>query len=123
VTPESGDRVTGVVIRVAGSRWFLPVEAVVEVLRDRQVARLPGTPVAVLGVVNHRGRVLTVADPVRALGLPGEGVAARDLVVVEAGPRRFVVAVDAVIELLAEPRTGLALLDLDAVARTLFGAT
>jgi purine-binding chemotaxis protein CheW len=123
VTPESRDRVTGVVVRVAGSRWYLPVESVVEVLRGRQVARLPGAPASVVGVVNHRGRVLTVADPVRALALPGEGVAARDLVVVEAGDRRFVVGVDAVIELLTEPRTGLARLDLEAVARALFGST
>jgi purine-binding chemotaxis protein CheW len=115
--------VTGVVVRVAGSRWYLPVESVVEVLRGRQVARLPGAPASVVGVVNHRGRVLTVADPVRALALPGEGVAARDLVVVEAGDRRFVVGVDAVIELLTEPRTGLARLDLEAVARALFGST
>lgn len=121
MTTESRDRVSGVVVRVAGSRWYLPVESVVEVLRDRPVARLPGTPAAVVGVVNHRGSVLTVADPVRALGLAGEGVTLRDLVVVQEGSRRYVVAVDAVIELLAEPRTGLARLDLEAVTRAVFG--
>jgi hypothetical protein len=44
-----------------------------------------------------------------------------DLVVVElAGGRRFAVAVETVIELVAEPRTGLAPLDLDAVAAAIF---
>jgi purine-binding chemotaxis protein CheW len=123
VTPEPRDRVTGVVVRVAGARWYLPVQGVIEVLRERPVARLPGAPATVVGVVNHRGRVLTVTDPVRALGLPGDGVGGGDLVVVEAAGRRFVVAVDAVIELLAEPRTGLAMLDLDAVALAVFGPT
>jgi purine-binding chemotaxis protein CheW len=123
VTPEPRDRVTGVVVRVAGARWYLPVQGVIEVLRDRPVSRLPGAPAAVVGVVNHRGRVLTVADPVRALELPGDGAGSGDLVVVEAAGRRFAVAVDAVIELLAEPRTGLALLDLDAVALAVFGPT
>lgn len=112
---------SGVVVRVAGSRWFVPVASVVEVLRAPTLIRLPGAPATVTGVVNHRGRVLTVADPVRALGLPGDGAGAGDLLVVELGGRRFAVAVDGVIELLAESRTGLALLDLEAVAQAVFG--
>lgn len=121
MTSEALPRVTGLVIRVAGGRWFVPVSQVIEVLREPVVARLPAAGAAVAGVVNHRGRVLTVADPVRALELAGEGSAMRDVVVVDVAGRRFAVAVDAVIELLAEPRTGLATLDLEAVARAVFG--
>ena len=121
MTDEAGARVTGLVVRVAGARWFIPVAEVVEVLREPVVARLPSAGAAVVGVVNHRGRVLTVADPVRALGLPGQGGGNRDIIVVHTDNHRFAVAVDAVIELVAEPRTGLATLDLMAVARAVFG--
>ena len=121
MTSETESRVTGLVVRVAGSRWFIPVAEVIEVLREPLVARLPSSGALVAGVVNHRGRVLTVADPVRALGLPGQGGDNRDIIVVSCNDHRFAVAVDAVIELVAEPRTGLATLDLVAVARAVFG--
>lgn len=118
---DAAHGVSGLVVRVAGTRWFIPVDEVVEVLREPVVARLPAAGPAVAGMVNHRGRVLTVADPVRALQLPGQAGGSRDVVVVVAEGRRFAVAVDAVIELVAEPRTGLATLDLGAVARAVFG--
>lgn len=121
MTAEEAPRVTGLVVRVAGIRWFIPVAQVVEVLREPMVARLPAAGAAVAGVVNHRGRVLTVADPVRALELSGQGGGSRDVIVVDMAGHRFAVAVDAVIELVAEPRTGLATLDLAAVARAVFG--
>jgi len=118
---DAQHRVTGLVVRVAGARWYVPVESVVEVLRGAAVARIPGAPPAVRGLVNHRGRLLTVADPVRALALPGTGGEGRDVVVVATPTRRFAVAVDAVIELAAEARTGLATLDVEAVAAAVFG--
>jgi purine-binding chemotaxis protein CheW len=121
VTNEPDVRVSGLVVRVAGSRWFIAVTEVIEVLREPMVARLPAAGAAVAGVVNHRGRVLTVADPVRALELPGQAGGSRDVIVVDAAGHRFAVAVDAVIELVPEPRTGLARLDLVAVARAVFG--
>jgi purine-binding chemotaxis protein CheW len=121
VTEPAQQRVTGLVVRLAGTRWFLPLGAVVEVLRGPVVARIPGAPDAVAGLVNHRGRVLTVADPVRALELPGPSGGGGDVVVVALSGRRFAVAVDAVIELVAESRTGLATLDLARVAEVVFG--
>ncbi len=121
MTDAASHRVTGLVVRVAGVRWFLPVETVVEVLRGAPVARIPGAPPVVRGLVNHRGHLLTVADPVRALALPGTSGEGRDVVVVATGTRRFAVAVDAVIELAAEARTGLATLDVAAVADAVFG--
>jgi chemotaxis signal transduction protein len=121
--PEERQKVTGLVVRVAGARWFVPLPSVVEVLRQPVVARIPAAAPTVLGLVNHRGRLLTVADPVRALELPGAGGAVADVVVVEAGGHRFAVGVDAVIELAAAARTGLATLDLDRVADAVFGPT
>lgn len=120
-TPERRQKATGLVVRVARARWFLPLDGVVEVLRKPVVVRTPATPANVLGLVNHRGRVLTVADPIRALELPGTGGSAGDVVVVEAGGRRFALGVDAVIELATKARTSLATLDLERVAVVVFG--
>jgi purine-binding chemotaxis protein CheW len=118
--PESTPTIGGLVVQVGGSRWFLPVADVVEVLRDAAVVRVPGAIPAVRGMVNHRGRIITVADPARALELPGGAGEAGEVVVVEVGGRRFALAVDGVVELSAEARTGLATLDVALVADAIF---
>lgn len=118
--PEQAPVVGGLVVRVAGSRWFIPVTGVIEVLRDALIIRVPGAAPGVRGMVNHRGRIITVADPVRALQLPGDAGSAGELVVVEAEGRRFALAVDGVVELNAEARTGLATLDVIRVAHAIF---
>jgi chemotaxis signal transduction protein len=53
----------------------LPAEPVVEVITARPYARLPGAATSVAGLVNRRGRLLTVVDLGRALG---KGSAAAD---------------------------------------------
>lgn len=121
MTDEHGGRETGLVVQAGGARWLIPAAAVVEVLREPALSRLPGTSAMVSGAVNHRGRVLVVADPVRALELAGGSGGARDVVVVEVGARRFALALDAVIELVTEPRTGLAEMDLEAISMAVFG--
>lgn len=108
-------------VRVGGDRWVIPVHRVVEVLRNTPVARVPSADPAVRGLVNHRGRILTVGDAALALGLVGGGTPAPDLVVVEEEDgRRFAIAVDGVVELAPEARTGLATLDLVAIASAIF---
>jgi chemotaxis signal transduction protein len=46
----------------------LPAEPVVEVITSRPYARLPGAAESVAGLVNRRGRLLTVVDLGAALG-------------------------------------------------------
>ena len=111
---------SGLVLRAGGVRWFIPAAQVIEVLRGAAIVRIPGAPPVVRGVVNHRGRILTAGDPIRALELPGESTEALEVVVVEVPGRRFAIVVDGVVELTAEPRTGLATLDLDRIAATIF---
>ncbi len=111
---------SGLVLRAGGVRWFIPAGLVIEVLRGAAIVRIPGAPAAVRGVVNHRGKILTAADPIRALDLPGEGSAATEVVVVQLPGRRFAIVVDAVVELTAEARTGLATLDLHRIAEAIF---
>lgn len=110
------------IVRVGAGRWYLPVGVVVEVLRGVTIIRVPGAGEGVRGLVNHRGRVLTVAHLGRFLGVPSDGGGGEEVVVVEAAGQRFALAVDAVIELAPEPRTGLATVDLSQVSSAIFGA-
>ena len=51
-----------VVVRLGGSRYALPMEAVAEVGRPPGLTRVPGLPTWMAGVANWRGRVLAVLD-------------------------------------------------------------
>ena len=51
-----------VVIRLGGSRYALPMDAVAEVGRPPGLTRVPGVPAWLAGVANWRGRVLAVLD-------------------------------------------------------------
>jgi purine-binding chemotaxis protein CheW len=51
-----------VVVRLGGSRYALPMEAVAEVGRPPALTRVPGLPAWLAGVANWRGRVLAVLD-------------------------------------------------------------
>ena len=118
--PEDARTVDGLVVRIAGVRRYVPVENVIEVLREASIIRVPGAAAAVLGMVNHRGRVLTVADARRALDLTGDPESGREVVVVQWQQRRFGIAVDGVVELTGEARTGLAEIDLNRIADAVF---
>ena len=117
---EPGPGSSGLVVQVAGGRWAIPLSGVIEVLREARVIRVPGGVPAVRGMVNHRGRILTVADTSRALDLAGDGGSGSEIVVVEWQHRRFGVAVDAVVELHGEARTSLAEIDLERIATAIF---
>jgi chemotaxis signal transduction protein len=71
-------------------------------------------------MVNHRGRILTVANAVVALALTGDAAAGREIVVVQHRGRRFGLAVEAVVELVGEARTGLAEIELERIAAAIF---
>lgn len=83
------------VFSLAGERYAVDTGHVHDVVPLRDVTPLPCTPSFVLGVVNHRGRILPVLDFRRLFGLAGEGVpeGAR-LVAVEAGGTRFAIFAD-----------------------------
>ena len=121
--PTPSERETGagaLVVQVAGARWAIPLAGVIEVIRAARLIRVPGGAPAVRGMVNHRGRILTVADATRALDLPGDAGTGGEVVIVAWQHRRFGIAVDAVVELNGEARTGLAEIDLAQIATAIF---
>jgi purine-binding chemotaxis protein CheW len=54
--------------RVCGQHYALDILRVQEVLASAEIEPVPGTPPAVMGVINLRGRIVTVVDLRRCLG-------------------------------------------------------
>lgn len=80
----------------------LPAEAVVEVLPSRPYAALPGTDAPLAGLVNRRGRMLTVVDLGSALdGSPAVVDPAHRIVVVAWRERQVGLAVKDVLQITA----------------------
>jgi chemotaxis signal transduction protein len=71
-----------VVVRLGGSRYALPMEAVAEVGRPPGLTRVPGLPAWLAGVANWRGRVLAVLDLRPLLAAPARELDRRARLVV-----------------------------------------
>lgn len=77
-----------VVFRVGTGRYALPLSAVREVVVTPElVTRIPRTGPAVTGVINLRGRVVTVVDLRLLLGLPEPTAPAPKVLVLDRGRR------------------------------------
>jgi purine-binding chemotaxis protein CheW len=129
------------VFTLAGARYGIEAAHVLEVTPLRELTPVPCTPPCILGVMNHRGRLLPILDFRRLFALAAHEVAAESRVVaVEAGGMTFGILADAVLgtirvgahEILSPPVTLLhdhqaflrgvtgemvAMLDLEALAR------
>jgi purine-binding chemotaxis protein CheW len=95
VTFRLGDRLSGI-----------PIDAVCEILRVEDITPVPDAPAVVRGVVNLRGKVVTVVDLRSVLGM-GE---------VEIGPRTRMVVVnsgDEIIGLLVDSVADVVSVDLE----------
>jgi purine-binding chemotaxis protein CheW len=85
------------VFSLGGSRYGIETTHVVDVLRFADPTRVPGTPPFVLGVMNHRGRILPVLDLQRLLGTADTTATSGSRVLtVEAGGMSFGILADAV---------------------------
>ena len=94
-----------VTFRVGSELFGVPISAVQEIVRVPAIARIPQSPEFVEGVINLRGRVITVIDMKKRLGQPVieiDEAASRKarILVVEAEGRLVGVIVDEVAEVL-----------------------
>lgn len=71
---------------IAGERYAAEARYLREVHRPRELARLPCVPAFVAGIVNVRGRLLTVIDIRKYFGLADRDLPDPAAVVVAAGP-------------------------------------
>lgn len=95
-----------VTFRVGAELFGVPISAVQEIVRVPAIARIPQSPSFVEGVINLRGRIITVVDMRKRLGKPplvaedgGRDRQSR-ILVVEAESRLVGVIVDQVTEVL-----------------------
>lgn len=76
-----------------------PAQAVREVVPAGRAVRIPGAAGPVAGLVNIRGRLLTVVDGRRVLGAPVAAGAPASVVVLSRGERAAGLAVDEILDL------------------------
>jgi purine-binding chemotaxis protein CheW len=95
--PRPAEELALLVFSLVGERYGVEMAHVLEVLPLRDLMPVPRTPSFVLGVMNHRGRILSVLDLRGLLELAGRGVVEGSRVVaVEAGGMTFGVFAEAV---------------------------
>jgi purine-binding chemotaxis protein CheW len=94
----AGELVDVVTFSLAGERYALPAAAVLEVFPLEQLTRLPRTPPFLLGVCNHRGRILPVVELESLLDVAPRPRERRHAIVVERHGNAFAIAADAVEE-------------------------
>jgi purine-binding chemotaxis protein CheW len=84
--------------RLGGESYGIESVHILEVLSLRQLTPVPMAPPVLLGIMNHRGRILPVLDLRHLFGLPGQAAAdAGQIVAVEVEEIRFGFRVEAVI--------------------------
>jgi purine-binding chemotaxis protein CheW len=91
-----------VTFKAAGQLFGLPIERVQDVFRLVSLTRVPLAAAEIAGVLNLRGRIVTIIDLANRLQLKSAKGAARDLAIgVDVGAESFGVLVDSVSEVLS----------------------
>ncbi|MDO9489372.1 MAG: chemotaxis protein CheW, partial [Sphingomonadaceae bacterium] len=93
-----------VTVYLEGQLLGIPVLSVHDVMRMGALTRVPRAPPLVAGVMNLRGRIVTVIDLCRCLGFAERAPAAASMaVVVEVGGQPYALVVDRVGDVLSVP--------------------
>ena len=90
-----------ITFKVADQLFGLPIERVQDVFTVANLTRVPLAAPEIAGVLNLRGRIVTIIDLVNRLQLKSSKAAARHLSIgVEVGAESFGILVDSVAEVL-----------------------
>jgi purine-binding chemotaxis protein CheW len=93
-----------ITFKAAGQSFGLPIERVQDVFTVANLTRVPLAAPEIAGVLNLRGRIVTIIDLVNRLQLKSSKAAARHLAIgVEAGAESFGILVDSMAEVLGLP--------------------
>lgn len=101
------DAVSLLVFQVGDLLCAAPTGVVQEIVPFHPPARIPGAVSGVLGLVNVRGRLITVADGRQLLGRTGPEAAEPSILLVAVGGRFLGLIVDTVHDLLHLPASAL----------------
>ena len=94
-----------VTFTIAGQLFGVPVTQVQDILTPNAVAPVPGGPAEVLGLINLRGRIVTVIDMRTRLSLPRSESKTGMCVTVECAGEPYTLWVDSVGDVIKLPRT------------------
>ena len=96
---ESDATTQWVTFQIAGETYGIDVTQVQEVLREIDITPVPGSPYFVLGIINLRGNVVTVADPKRKFDLPSTEITDASRIVITETERQVIgILVDSISE-------------------------
>lgn len=88
-----------VTFRLEEEKYGVNVMLVREVLKNTEIAPVPGSPSYVMGIINLRGNVVTVVDTRKRFGLPiAQADDATRIVIIEMGDQVLGMMVDSVAE-------------------------
>ena len=77
-----------VIFRMDKERYALPLAAIREVFLSPNVwARVPSAPPAIRGIINLRGRVVTVIDLQKLMGIQQSGAPSEKILLLDRGKR------------------------------------
>lgn len=100
-----GDSETFVTFTVGGQQFGVPVTRVQDILTPDALAPVPGGPREVCGLINLRGRIVTVIDMRTRLSMgESENNPAGMCVTVESGGEAYTLSVDSVGDVITLPR-------------------
>jgi purine-binding chemotaxis protein CheW len=95
-----------VTMTIAGQMFGLPIARVQDVFKPARITRVPLASAEIAGVLNLRGRIVTIVDMRGRLDLPARGDGPEPMAVgIEAKGESFGLLVDAVGEVLSLPTT------------------
>jgi purine-binding chemotaxis protein CheW len=93
-----------ITFKAAGQLFGLPIERVQDVFAVANLTRVPLAAPEIAGVLNLRGRIVTIVDLVNRLQLKSSKAAARHLAIgMEVGAESFGILVDSMAEVLGLP--------------------
>jgi purine-binding chemotaxis protein CheW len=95
------DTVEYVTATVGGQMFGLPIARVQDVFVLERLTRVPLAPVEIAGLLNLRGRIVTVIDLRLRLGLPARDDAGERMAIgIERGPESYGLLIDSIGEVL-----------------------
>jgi len=91
-----------VAFNLGGEEYGLEINSIQEIVTMQEVTRIPNASQHILGIINLRGRILTVYDLEKRLGLDKKSEYSR-IMIVEGGNKTAGIAVTSVHEIIDAP--------------------
>ncbi len=89
-----------VVFQLATAEYAIPISQVREIIRYNGATKIPTTPDYMEGIINLRGKVISVVDLSGKFALPTEKGVAKQALIIEVAGQEIGLVVDAVTEVI-----------------------